>query len=188
MKNFLALLQRRATGKRVLVLFAITTVVYLLMLGVTIPRVTVFAPNMQLFDLSIGGYSYNYAVVLLDTLGTQGRTLYMQEQLPLDFLYPILFAITYALMLVWLLKKRFQSDSPLFYTALIPVVAALFDYAENIAIYMMLISYPEISLSLVELASLFTVVKSVLTTLYFVLLFIAVCLLMIRKKRSNDVS
>ena len=65
--------------------------------------------GINLFDLSPTGYSFEYAIKLLDTLGSDGRELYLYRQLPLDFIYPGLFAVSFSLLLYWLLlttKRR----------------------------------------------------------------------------------
>ena len=62
----------------------------------------------------------------------------MKRQLPIDFIYPGLFAVTYTLMLVWLFGKKIDSKSKVFYLVLIPAAAGLFDYFENIGIILML--------------------------------------------------
>jgi len=49
----------------------------------------------------------------------------------------------------------------------LPLIAGLFDYFENIGIITMLINYPNDSQILMNLTSLFTVIKSMATTIYF---------------------
>ena len=141
-------LKTYATGRRVLWLFGITTGVYLAMLLYTIPSVLESAPGMKLFDMSPGGYSYETATNLLDAIGPTGREKYLQRQLPIDFIYPGLFAVTYTLMLLWLFGKRMDPKSKIFLLVLVPAAAGLFDYIENIGILSMLISYPALSLGL----------------------------------------
>ena len=93
-------MQKYSTGKVIIALFVLTMTVYFTMLFYSIPAVSVFAPDSPIFDLSPSGYSFNYANELLNSLGTEGRSLYLTTQLPLDFIYPGLFSITYSLMLV----------------------------------------------------------------------------------------
>lgn len=145
-------------------------IVYTLMLFYTIPVVEAYSNGKKLFDLSPGGYSYEYAKELLAVLGEDGRKLYLYNQLPLDFLYPGLFAISCSLLLSWLFLKIKETNSRLFYLCLIPVAAGLFDYAENILIVSMIVGFPDISQGLVEISSWATIAKSVLTTLFFIVL------------------
>jgi hypothetical protein len=53
----------------------------------------------------------------------------------------------------------------------VPIFAGLFDYLENILVVIMIFSYPDISQNLVMLSSVATIVKSGLTTIFFLLLF-----------------
>ncbi len=96
MEVLIRFMQRHATGRVIIVLFVLTMTVYLTMLLYSIPSVTAFAPELPLFDLSPAGYSFNYANELLNTLGEGGRNLYLSTQLPLDFIYPGLFSVTYS--------------------------------------------------------------------------------------------
>jgi hypothetical protein len=174
--KFLSFMQRVSTGKVVLALIIPAIIVYFIMLLYTIPQVSAYAPGINLFDLSPTGYSFEYAIKLLDTLGSDGRDLYLYRQLPLDFIYPGLFAVSCNLLLSWLFLKTQQTNSKLFYFCYIPVAAGLFDYLENIFIVSILTSYPNVSEVSISLASAMTITKSVLTTIFFVLLVLGVIL------------
>lgn len=102
MEEAIRFMQKYSTGKIVSILFAMTMLVYITMLTYSIPAVSAFAPELPIFDLSPLGYSFSYASELLNALGTEGRDLYLTTQLPLNFIYPGLFFLTYSLMLVWL--------------------------------------------------------------------------------------
>jgi hypothetical protein len=187
MRKLLSFMQRVSTGKVVLVLIIPAVIVYFIMLLYTIPQVAAYAPGMNLLDLSPMGYSFEYAIELLDNLGSDGRELYLHEQLPLDFIYPGLFAVSCSLLLSWLFLKSQNVNSKLFYFCYIPVAAGLFDYFENIFIVRILTSYPNVSDTSISLASSMTIVKSVLTTAFFVLLTVGVILNMKKKwKRSHQ--
>ena len=181
-------MQRVSTGKVVLALIIPAIMVYFIMLLYTIPQVSAYAPGINLFDLSPTGYSFEYAIKLLDTLGSDGRELYLYRQLPLDFIYPGLFAVSCSMLLCWLFLKTHKMNSKLFYFCYIPVAAGIFDYFENIFIVNILTSYPNVSEASVSFASVMTIVKSVLTASFFVLLIIGVILNLnkkIRRKNAN---
>lgn len=190
MKNLIDSLQARATNRLVLLLFVVTMAIYLFILFYTIPAVLANAPEMQLFDMSPGGYSFTYAKDLLDALGPAGRQTYLTLQLPVDFVYPGLFAISYTLLLVWLFNKGFAKRSPIFYCALVPAVAGLFDYLENIGIIIMLRSYPQLSPVAVSLTSVSSVIKSIFTTGFYILLLIGIFALVrsVRAPRPHSYS
>lgn len=178
-------MQRRATGRTVLVLFVATMTVYLVMLLVTIPGVQARVPGVAIFDLSPAGYSHSEALLLLDALGPEGRSAYLVPQIAVDFVYPGLFAVCYSLMMTWALKKRFQPDARIFYLALLPVFAGLFDYVENLLIIRMITNFPEISEGLVLAASSATMLKSAFTSGSFLLLVLGFLYLLKKSKTSS---
>jgi len=183
MERLIRLLQKYATGKVVLVLFTLTVAVYLAMLLYSIPAVVSFAPDMMLFDLSPAGYTFEYAAALLEALGSEGRATYLTTQLPLDFFYPGLFAVTYSLLLTWLFLKGADHSSKVYYFSLVPIAAGLFDYIENVLIVSMINSFPDISPTIAELASIFTILKSIFSA-FFIVLFFWGLFLFLKEKRS----
>ncbi len=174
LNRMIRFLQATAKANLVLSLFTVTMSVFLTMLFYSIPAVEHFAPEKKLFDLLPSGYSYDYAMHLLESLGAEGRAVYLNLQLPLDFIYPGLFAISYTLLLVWVLKKGFPPQSKIFYFSIVPVLGGLFDYLENICIINMLKTYPDLSPSQVSLSSIFTILKSGFSTAFFILFFVGI--------------
>lgn len=172
MNHFFSLLQKYAVGKTILILFIVTMSIYLTMIFYSIPLLQNFLLDLALFDLAPFGYSYDDAISLLDTLGTEGRSIYLTVQLPLDFLYPGLFAITYSLLLIWLMNKTGVADTKIIYMSLVPIFAGVFDYLENIFIIIMIYSFPDVLPITVELASIATILKSIFTSIFFVFLFL----------------
>ena len=137
---------------------------------------------MKLFDMSPGGYSYEYATELLEVIRPEGREKYLMLQLPIDFIYPGLFAVTYTLMLIWVFSLRFRAESKISIMALLPAAAGLFDYIENIGIVMMIKSYPNLSSGLVQFSSTFSILKSIMTIVFFMLLTYGLLLLAAKRK------
>jgi hypothetical protein len=168
--KIIELIQKYATGKNVILLFSMNMVVYLTILFYSIPKVITSAPEMKLFDVSPSGYTTEYAISLLDAIGPEGRDLYLTLQLPLDFIYPGLFILSYPLLLAWMLKKNYSRESKVYYALYFPILAGLFDYAENVFIIMMLKAYPDLSSGLVSAASFATLMKSILSSIFFTLL------------------
>lgn len=178
-------LREKLSGKLVLLLFFITNVIYMIMLFYSLPKVGGYASDLVLFDMSPSGYSYSIAINLLNELGPKGRDLYLSLQLPLDFIYPMLFSITYSLLILWLVKRFNLNWSGFLWVAILPIAAGLFDYAENVGIILMLMHYPEVSEGLVQLSSFFTVIKSILTTFYFVALLMVLLFILFRRHQQN---
>ena len=82
------LIRKNLNGKKILMLFFLTSVIYAMMLLVTIPRVMNFSGGMKLLDMIPFGYSVQYVNALLKSLGEMGRNAYLYNQLPLDMIYP----------------------------------------------------------------------------------------------------
>jgi hypothetical protein len=178
-------------GKKILILFVLTNVVYAIMLTITIPAVMNYAGGMKLPDMLPAGYSPEYVHSLLTALGSEGRNAYLFQQMPLDFMYPGLFGISYCLLFAFLLKKLNKLDGVLFYACFVPLFAGLFDYLENIGIITLLIRYPDHSTTLSHLTNVFSILKSSLTTIYFIFFLITLLTLLtkymiiVNKKTSN---
>ncbi|TRX65969.1 hypothetical protein [Carboxylicivirga sp. M1479] len=177
----------KITGIKVLWLFIVTNLVYATMLLFTIPQTMAFADGMKLLDMMPGGYDSAYVSTLLAALGESGRYLYLWRQIPLDMIYPVLFILCYGSLLAYVLKKMKQLNTTLWNLCLIPLIAGVFDYAENFGIIRLLSAYPDVSVSLVTLTSAFSVIKSTFTTLYFIVLIVLllICLVNWMKARAN---
>lgn len=189
MKTIQNIIQQNIQGKKVLLLFLLTNIVYAAMLLVTIPRVMDFANGMNLLDMMPMGYDFEYIDSLFHTLGPKGRNAYLYTQIPLDMIYPFLFGISYCLVLGYCLKKLNRLKSPFVYLCLLPLIAGMADYFENFGILALLSDYPEISYSTVTITSSFTLLKSICTTLYFIILIGFLALLLIkasRKRKSTE--
>lgn len=171
-KTLKALVKRNSNGKKVLLFFIATNIIYALMLSFTIPTVMNLSKGMKILDMMPSGYSVEYVNALLQAMGTEGRNAYLFKQLPLDMIYPGLFAITYCLLMGYLLDKLGKLEGPLFYFCWIPIFSGLFDYVENVGIITMLNTYPNISILIIKVTSVFSVLKSSFTTGYFIIVLI----------------
>ncbi len=179
--NLLILLKKYSTGTKVLVWFLITQVVYLTMLLVTIPKVLTHASEMKLLDMMPTGYDIDYVKMLFENLGQAGREAYLYRQIPLDLIYPLLFSISFSLLLVHILKMITKEGSKVFYLCLLPVAVGFFDYLENFGIIRMLVTYPDISIFAAKTTNVFSILKSMFTTLYFIALLVSILILLLKR-------
>lgn len=168
-------------GNKVLFLFILTNLIYGFMLLITIPKVMGFTSEMKIFDFMPMGYEFEYAGLLLEKLGIEGRNAYLYTQLPVDLIYPFLFGITYCLLLAYLLNQLNSLKAESFYLCILPLMAGIFDYLENFSIINLLISYPHLSIPAIQIASFFTVLKSLLSTISFIVLFVALVMVGYKK-------
>lgn len=167
-------IERNLTGKKVLVFFLLSMTVYLAMLLVTIPRIMTFSGGMNILDMMPAGYDAAYVNELFEKLGENGRKMYLFVQIPLDLIYPALYGIGFCLVLSWFLNKMGKLHGNLVYFSLLPVVAGFFDYCENFGIIAMLQVWPTIPVTLVKVTNLFSVLKSGLTSIYFIVLIVVI--------------
>ncbi len=172
MKRIKDIINRNSTGKKVLLLFILANLVYAVMLIITIPKTMMFSNGMKLLDMMPFGYSPEYINSLFETLGENGRDIYLYNQIPIDMIYPFLFGIGYCLLIAYFLKKLNKLNSVCFYLCLLPLIAGLADYMENLGLVTMLTSYPDLSQISMAATNIFTIMKSMTTTIYFIALII----------------
>jgi len=189
MKRIEKILTKNIKGKRVLILFLITNLIYAFMLIITIPKVMIFSNGIKLLDMMPTGYDSAYVENLFNLLGEKGRNTYLYRQIPIDMIYPLFFGISYCLLLAYFLDKLKKLNSFYIYLCLLPIIAGIFDYLENIGIITMLINYPVYSQKLIVSTNIFTIIKSITTTIYFVTLIIILIILGIKTiNRKKQVS
>jgi hypothetical protein len=186
MKN---LILKNLQGSKVLVLFIVTSAVYVFMLMVTIPGVLAYSNGMKILDMMPSGFTPEYVMELLETLGEEGREFYLFRQIPMDMIYPLLFGITYCLLIGFFLKVLQKSNTKLIYLSIFPLVAGFFDYCENIGIIMLLKNWPDFSEILAQTTNIFALIKSAASTITFSLLIILLIIVIIRwlTKRGDTV-
>ena len=184
MNRFVKFIDNHASGKKVLILFLLTNIIYVFMLTLTIPAIMAYSGDMKLLDMMPLGYDSEYIKTLFNTLGANGRNINLSRQIPADMIYPFLFAISYCLVLGYFLKILSRLNSLYFLFCLLPLIAGVADYMENIGIIAMLISYPGLSETTMTLTSIFTVIKSMATSIYFVVLIIITIAFTVKTVRS----
>lgn len=188
MNRFAKILEKNISGKKVLGLFILTNVVYLFMLMVTIPKTMGFSNGMKLLDMLPTGYNQDYVNELFRTLGENGREIYLTNQLPVDMIYPLLFGLTYSLLLAYFLKKLNKLKSLFTYLCLLPIIAGIADYMENIGIITMLNSYPDLTEITVNATNTFSVIKGTSTSMFFIALIVILIILGIKYVKTNKTS
>ena len=137
-------------------------IIYLLMVLGTLRHLSELAMVLP-FDLRPAGYSQADAAGLLDALGEAGRQYYLTKQIPLDTLYPALLALT----LISTLRWRAARFGPTLMTRIggpLAILAAAFDYLENLGIVFMLLAGAGADPKLVHAASIASILKSALTS------------------------
>jgi hypothetical protein len=175
-----------ASGAGILVLFLLAHTVLLLMMLFTFPRINATLGN-QAFDLQTFGYTVSTAMEMLQQLDQATIDLYLFPQLwLLDVLYPLLLALflsTCIIRLSDLLKTgRRGILSGLF---LLPFIAMVFDYFENILISLMISHGSTVSAGVIRTASIFTLMKGLLTMLSWLVILVLLSVWLIHKRQMK---
>ena len=90
----LGFLTKPLKGRTVLLLVVITNVVYLLMILWSIPTLMDISGGIKIPDMMPAGYDQLHIMKLFLALGIDGQDFYMFRQIPLDMVYPFLFAVS----------------------------------------------------------------------------------------------
>ena len=130
----------------------------------------------------------NYVTELFSSLGENGRETYLTNQILVDMIYPLLFGLGYCLLLGYFLKKLNKLNIPYLYLCLLPIIAGIADYLENFGIITMLKSYPELTEITVKTTSSFSLIKSITTSSFFIVLIVMLIILGIRFIKRNKTS
>jgi len=186
MERLIKQLEKQHSGKKVLVLFLLTNIVYAYMLLVTIPATMEFSNGLQLLDMMPAGYDLEVVNTLFNTLGDTGRQTYLTKQIPVDMMYPLLFAISYAAILAYFLNKLPKLNPKFLYLCLLPIIAGIADYFENIGIISMLNAFPTVTETSVNITSMFSIIKSSATTIYFLVLMVVLMIFGVHKLKSRS--
>lgn len=130
------------------------------------------------------GYSTAEAYDLLTALGEQGRSFYLTRIIPIDFPFPFTYMLFYAGWIA-LLVKNTVPNSKAKYFLIVPILAMLFDWIENIGIIAMLRNYPSLPVWAVTTSSVSGMLKTIFTVSSIAIIAILFVVFMIRKKRKS---
>lgn len=177
-------IEKHFSGKKVLIFFLLTLAIYMYMYFFSMPYIAVYACGTPIFDLKAEGYDYLYTMKFLETLGEEGRSVYLFPQLMLDMFFPLVYVPFLVLLLGLFLKKSRLTASFLCFGLLIPVLTGMADYGENISAICMIRSYPDISETIVRFASICTMLKSAGLLFSLVLIMLYGILFIFRRIKS----
>ncbi|MBQ6065870.1 MAG: hypothetical protein IJK89_03535 [Clostridia bacterium] len=166
--------------KRTVLLIAtgvLTAAICLIMNMVYIPQIESAAQGLRCFDMRFG-YSVEEAREFLNALTQEGRNTYLTRQLPLDCVYPLVYASFFALLFKALYGKK---------TALVflPLLLAVADYVENVSVLLMLRHNPVYLNDIqVTIASYATIIKTAMMYLCFILILILLIMYLVRRNKK----
>jgi hypothetical protein len=109
-------------------------------------------------DLSLT-YSAQDLYRWADAYGEEGRSAYVRARFTFDLLWPLVYTFFLVTAISWLLARAFPAGSRWQCANLVPLAAALFDYAENVSTSLVMLRFPAQTPILDVLAPIFTLVK-----------------------------
>jgi len=146
--RLIRLLDRAAVWKLILPLLVVTlglmVIVNKINGPITVPRIEQISGGAGLLDMRLY-YSPEEAYALLGQLHPEGRDVYLKLLLSFDVGFPALYAVTFSLIVIRILRFAAFRRPMLRLLALIPLAAGLFDWLENGCLLAMLVQYPAAS-------------------------------------------
>lgn len=134
----------------------------------------------SILDMEMGGYSVDRAYEVLDALGEEGRAFNLKYIVPLDFPFPLAYAMFYFIALTTIMRSLVSWNKP-WIIGLIGIASGLMDWLENIMIIKMLKDYPIKLVSVAKYASFFTQAKSICITISTGLIMISLIALLVKR-------
>lgn len=183
------ILNKFATGPVVLTALILSNALLFWMMSYSIATLSVYANGIEILDIKPMGYTYHYVYSLFENLGLDGRTYYSEVQLPIDFVYPILFALSGALFIQYLIRKNGKEHTKWVGFVFLPILGGMSDYFENFSIIYMLNEFPLLTDGMIRTSSFFSILKTISTTLYWcVAIFLGLRLLRTNSPKSTSLN
>lgn len=114
----------------------------------------------SILDMELMGYSVDRAYEILDHLGAEGRSFHVKYIMPMDIIFPLSYGLFYFTTLTLIVKELWKKVKRPWLIGFIGLAAMLFDWLENIMIFILLNNYPNRLDGIVRIANRFTQVKS----------------------------
>jgi hypothetical protein len=118
-------------------------------------------------------YTITEITAAFNTLGQAGLNVWVQAHM-LDFLFPLTYMFAMAFGLNMELRRLISGNSKAKLLVLIPLMAGIADYIENILILTQIAAYPNLSGVVITIASAITSMKWILLGLGFLIIFLLI--------------
>ncbi|MCK8058216.1 MULTISPECIES: hypothetical protein [unclassified Fusibacter] len=165
MEKLVQALEKHSTWKRALFLFIVSMLFATLIITMFFGRIQLDA-NATMDSLT--SYTSEVFHNSLELQGEAGRTGYLQLHI-IDYLFMSVFYLCMAMTLQLLIKKVFTTDK-VRYLALIPFIALLCDFGENVMIDVSIWMFPRQSQLMGVLAGYFTATKMMVINITLVVI------------------
>ena len=190
LKRVLTLIQHRTNWPTILGLLAATALMMFLMNGTALPfsspTIEEHSGGLPILDTR-ESFTPDDAYELFGALGTDGRQAYLMLHIGPDTIFPIGYALVFALVSAWFLIRLLPLDHPLQWLSMMPLISGLADVMENALLVAANLAYPSRIDGAVQLAHLLTRVKFGLLPVGLVFLTVILAAWLIRKRPASQV-
>jgi hypothetical protein len=182
MKPFSQFLDRIANGKILIFLLLMYAIFPAYFLKNAEEKINQLAgKKIGVIDLTIG-FNPQKTLQMVADYGDEARTYYAQTEMTTDIIYPIIYALLFSVILSLLYRNK--AYKPFYWVNLLPFIALIFDYLENVCIVSLLQNYPSQSLMVANFCEVFKLLKWVSFGFAIVFIFYGLIRLLIEKIRK----
>ena len=173
LKKLSALLQRLSLGSVVL----LATLIFIVFTATVLPRQSAAAeangagaatPDLSFF------YTPTELVRMAEAYGVDGRQAYVRARFTFDVAWPLVYTFFLVTTTSWLFRRGFPAESRWQFANLVPLLAALFDFLENMTTSWVMLRFPDQAPLAGILASLATPLKWIFVGGSFLLLVVGI--------------
>jgi hypothetical protein len=183
MKTLSQFLDRIANGKLLILLFLIYAIFPAYFLKNAEEKINQLAgKEIGVIDLTLG-FNPQKTLQMVADYGDEARAYYAQTEVTTDVIYPIVYALLFGVILTLLYRNK--AYKPFSWINLLPFVALIFDYLENICIVSLLQNYPSQSLNTATFCEVFKMLKWVSFGISVVLILYGLIRLLLTKVSKN---
>ncbi len=120
-----------------------------------------------------------------ESYGAKGRAAYVRSRFTFDLAWPLVYAAFLGTAISWVYQRAFQAGSAWRRANLIPPLAALLDYLENLSTSLVMMLYPTRIFGIAALAPVFTLLKWAMISSSFLLLVLGIVVLLWQRGRRT---
>ena len=123
---------------------------------------------------------------MIETYGDSTRMFYRNVELTADIVYPIIYTLAFGLLISWLFKRGFDSNSSMRKYNVAPVFAFVFDMFENLNIVTLLTMHPAQPTMLGWTLFIFTTVKWLFAGVSIILILVGLVMALKNKFKVQE--
>jgi hypothetical protein len=123
--------------------------------------------KVGVIDLTFG-FNAQKTLDMVAAYTAEARSYYARTELTTDIVYPIVYAFFFGIILTLLFKNKSYAPSPR--VNILPFVALVFDYLENICIVTLLNAFPRQNHTMALLCELFKMFKWIVFAIILILI------------------